>query len=370
MTDHITIEAARRAHAILGGALPSERRQDSDPFTALRRRVSLPRIIERAQEQRRFEGAEGEYLHETAHRFGKLYDQSRPIIDWELLAPATQQRDASVAGSGGYLVSTSVSAAADALRPTTVALQLGATGMDAVGNLSVPRQTGVAPGTWLTGEGVTATEGNQTFGQLALSPKTVGAYTEVSRLLLLQSNADAIIKRDLLAVIGRAIDLAALHGTGLNGQPTGITNTSGIGSFSGTSLALTGLVDAFVGLGDGLGTHGGVAASRTVAGTLRKRAENSGSTRTLWDGALTDGTVIGYPGRSSTAVAAGNLIIGSWEKLLIPVWGGLELMVNPYGDPTSAPQNFQKGIVGMRCFATVDVGITYPSAFALAATVT
>jgi len=290
-------------------------------------------------------------------------------VPWELLSRADT---VGAAATGGYLVSGSaVLPAADALRPMTVVVQLGANVVPVnTANYSLPRQTGKATATWQSTESTVATESDQTFGSVALSPHTVGSYTEVSRLLLLQSDADQVIRRDLLGVVGRAIDLAALHGTGLAGQPLGITNTPGIGSFSGTSLAIAGVVDAFTSLGDGLGEGGGVAANRTVAGTLRKRAETS-SVAMIWQGNVVNGIVAGFPARSSTAVSSGNLLVGSWDKLTIATWnGGLEIMVNPYGDPVTAPNNFAKGIVGIRCFCSLDVGISYPSAFTVATAVT
>ena len=150
----------------------------------------------------------------------------------------------------------------------------------------------------------------------------------------------------------------------------GITNTAGIGSFSGTSLAIGGIVDAFTALGDGLDDGGGVAANRTVAGTLRKRVETSAAVM-IWQGNVVNGTVAGFPARSSTAVASGNLIIGSWDKLTIATRnGGIEIMVNPYGDPITAPNNFKMGIVGIRCFCSLDVGLSFPSAFTVATAVT
>jgi hypothetical protein len=109
-----------------------------------------------------------------------------------------------------------------------------------------------------------------------------------------------------------------------------------------------------------------------VAGALRARAEVSGGgTRTLWEGKLDDGTCMSYPARSSTAVASGNLIVGSWDKLTIAVWNsGIELAINPFGDPVSAPNNFARGVIGIRAFCSLDVGLSYPSAFTVASAVT
>jgi hypothetical protein len=55
----------------------------------------------------------------------------------------------------------------------------------------------------------------------------------------------------------------------------------------------------------------------------------------------------------------------------IVTWGqGIEVTVNPYGDTVNSQYNFQKGIVGVRCFLTADVGPTFPSAFNFASAVT
>jgi HK97 family phage major capsid protein len=349
--------------------LSAEQRRDVG-FDALCARASLARLIERASQGRYFDGAEGEVLTETARRSGKLYDQNRPTVPWEMLS--TRADTVGAAATGGYLVpGSAVLPAADALRPTTVVVQLGANVVPvSTANYNLPRQTGRSTAIWQSTESTVVTESDQTFGSVALTPHTVGSYTEVSRLLLLQSDADQVIRRDLLGVVGRAIDLAALHGTGINGQPLGITGTPGIGSFSGTTLAIGGIVDAFVALGDGLSDSGGVAANRTIAGTLRKRVE-TGAASMIWNGNVVEGTVAGFPARSSTAVASGNLILGSWEKLTIATWnGGVDIMVNPYGDPVTAPNNFAKGILGIRCFCSLDIGISYPSAFSVASAVT
>ena len=58
------------------------------------------------------------------------------------------------------------------------------------GPVAIPRQTGGATAYWVA-ENSAVTEGNQTFAQLPLTPNTVGAYTQISRLLQLQSSPDA-----------------------------------------------------------------------------------------------------------------------------------------------------------------------------------
>lgn len=279
-------------------------------------------------------------------------------------------------GSGGYLVETKNLPAADALRPSMLTLQLGATLIPAPygANVSLPNQSTVATATWLSTETSTVAESDQAFGQTVFIPHTVSAYTEVSRLLILQGApdpAEQVVRRDLIAVIGRAFDLAALFGSGINGQPHGLADMAGVSTFSGTSLSLTSVIDAAVALGDALDGSCGVATTKTLAGTLRTREEFTGSTKTLWMGNLIAGTCCDFPARSSSQITAGSLFIGSWEKLNVVCWGdGIEVMANPYGDYISGNANFKKGIVGIRAFLTCDVAPTYASAFNYASAVT
>jgi HK97 family phage major capsid protein len=44
--------------------------------------------------------------------------------------------------------------------------------------------------------------------------------------------AEAVVRQDLTQQLSLAIDLAALRGSGTNGQPTGVANTSGINTIS------------------------------------------------------------------------------------------------------------------------------------------
>jgi len=59
-------------------------------------------------------------------------------------------------------------------------------------------------------------------------------------------------------------------------------------------------------------------------------------------------------------LTANQLILASWEFLNIPIYGALEIQVNPFGQA-----NFQKGAIGVRTFITLDVGLTFPAAFSL-----
>lgn len=288
------------------------------------------------------------------------------LVPYEILSNRADV--AATSAAGGYLIGEQANLpAADALRPRMVIGGLGATIIPAPygANVSLPKQSGTATAHWLTSETDPVPEVDQVFGQVAFSPHTVGGYTELSRLLLRQAaptSADAVISRDLGGVVARAIDLAALFGTGAAGQPLGIAGTAGIGTFSAAACSLGSLVNATSALGNALDESAGVATTLAVAGSLRQRVEVAGGTRMLWEGSLLNGLVTGLPARSSTALTAGDIIIGSWAYLNVVTYGALEISVNPFA---MAGQQFQKGIVGVRCFATVDTAPTYAAAFTL-----
>ena len=216
-------------------------------------------------------------------------------------------------------------------------------------------------------EATAITESQQTFGQMALSPKTAGAYTEISRQLLLQSSpgAEQLVQSDLAQVVALAVDLAVLNGSGSGGQPTGIIGTSGIGSVTGTSLAYAGIVEFQTDTagGNALFDSSGYVTTPAVAGLLKQRVKFSSTASPIWEGKLLEGTVDGYRAMASNQVPSANILFGDFSKVVLAEWGVLEVEVNPYA-------NFAAGIVGVRAMYSIDVGVRYAAAFSLATSVT
>ncbi len=368
--DHFDLAAAR--HAMNGAALAHQRTLDAlqlinQPhgggrgdiaWGKLMRSFSISKALsDRARE--RLDGVEREVNDEIAKRQPAQTPNS-VLVPWAALA--TRADTVASAAGGGYLVQTANLTAADVLRPNLVCGPLGETIIPAPhgANVNLPKQTAAGTAYWLSGETTTAAEANQAFGQTAFMPKTVAAYTELSRLLKLQaapSAADAIIANDLTKVLARAVDLAQLHGTGIGGTLTGLTTIAGTGAFSAATTNTATIVNAAGSLGDAFGPSTGLAAPLSVATALRQRQETATS-RTLWEGNLLDGNSAGLRARSSTAVNAATLIIGSFEYLHLVVWGDLEISVNPYA-------GFQSGISGIRAMMTCDSGVTWPAAFTI-----
>jgi HK97 family phage major capsid protein len=297
---------------------------------------------------------------------------ARPMTPSEEFAALMQRagrRDLTVASlsGGGYLVDTQNQGFIDMLRNSTVCYPMGARRLSGLqGNVTIPKRTAGATGYWLASESTAITESGQTFGQLSLSPKTVGAYNEISRLLVMQSSpdAEAITMSGLALDVGLAMDLGSLTGSGSGGQPTGLLNISGIGS----------VADATVDYGDVIEFQTDVAAANalsgassagyvmapTTAGLLKQRVKFANTASPLWEGRLDRGQVDGYPAMSSNQLSA-QIIFGDWSQMIIAEWGVLEIALNPAA-------NFPAGIVGVRAMYTVDVGLRYAAAFSAMAT--
>lgn len=317
-------------------------------------------------------GYELECSRAVAQKLGRVNEPHKFFVPYEVLERQVpvQKRDASVGtpSAGGYLVTTENQGFIEILRNRSVAFRMGARRLSGLqGNVTVPRQSAAGTGYWLTTETSTPTESQPTFTQMALSPKTVAAYTEVSRLLMLQSSpaAEGIVTDDLAQVVALAADLSVLSGSGASGQPTGLTTVSGTGSVTGTSLAYAGVLEfqTDVATSNVVPVRGGYVTTPAVAGLLMARSRFSNTDTPLWVGNLWDGQMAGFPAMSSNQIGAATAIFGDWQEVVVGEWGVLEVEVNPYA-------NFQAGIIGVRAMYSLDVGIRRPFAFSIATSIT
>jgi HK97 family phage major capsid protein len=258
----------------------------------------------------------------------------------------------------------------DHLRTRTVAYRLGALFLTGLrGNATVPKQTGASTASWLSDETTVIAESQPTLGQLSLTAKNVAALTDVSHQMAVQASpaVEALVLRGMAADLAVAVDAAVINGSGASGQPTGILQTSGIGSVSGTSLTYDTALEF---QSDVLAANAlvnpatcGYVAPVATAKLLANRQKFSGTDATLWSGNLADGQLAGFPAMSSEHVPASHLLFGDWSSILVAEWGVLELMTNPF-------QNFATGVIGVRAIWSVDIGLRYAASFSRATAVT
>jgi len=267
------------------------------------------------------------------------------------------------AGASGsnYLVPSEAAAAVDILRPWSVTMQAGITVMPGlVGNTPIPKTTATSTGYWLSDEATDITASQPTIGQVSLSPKMAGALVQYTHQLRAQSDVENILRRELLRTTGSLIDAAVFNGSGGSGQPTGLLNTSSIGTQSGTSLAWAGILTMEGQCGDANAEPSAWIATPTVRKLLKGRERASGSGM-VWN----DFGLNGKPAFATTTLPAGTLVTGDWSQLVLGMWGGLEIQVAP---PNAA--GFKAGTLAIRLLASVDVGVLHPAAFSKSTSVT
>lgn len=308
-----------------------------------------------------------------AQKLGRMPDPNKFYVPFEVQgrqvkAPQTRDLTVGTTTAGGFLVETTNMSFIELLRNRSVAYRMGARRLSGlVGNVTVPRQSAAATAVWLANEASTATESQQTFGQMALTPKTVGAYTEISRQLLLQSSPDAesIVTVDLATVCALAVDLGVIAGSGAAGQPTGIVNTAGIGSVTGTAMDYADVLQfqADVAAANVMPVNGGYVTTPAVALLMMTRQRFNSTDTPLWVGNIWDGQMSGFPAMSSNQMTAATMLFGDWAQVIVGEWGVLEVEVNPYA-------NFQAGIIGVRAMVSMDVGLRYAAAFSYSTSIT
>ena len=248
----------------------------------------------------------------------------------------------------------------EVLRNSSSVMQAGATTLRGLqGNIVIPKKTGASSAAWIATEGAAATESEFTTGSVTMSPKVIGAFTDASRLMLQQSSLDVenLIRNDLSASIATAIDLGALAGSGSSGQPTGIANTSGINT---TTFAAA--VPTFAEL---VAMESAVSNDNALTGSLRyiARPADWGNLKTV-DKASgfgqmivgPDGNINGYDVIRSNQVTSGDYYFGNFADLLIGLYGGLDITVDPYALSTS-------GGVRIVALQTLDVAVRHAVSF-------
>jgi HK97 family phage major capsid protein len=278
--------------------------------------------------------------------------------------------------AGGNLVATDLLSGSfiDALRNAMVIQGMGArmlTGLQ--GNITIPKQTGAATAFWVA-ENSAPTESQQTLGQVTMTPKTVGAFTDIGRRLLLQSSIDVeqMVSTDLATVLGLAIQQAAINGSGASNQPSGLLTLitpSVIGGTNGAAPTWQNMIDLETNVAVGNADIGslGYLTNVKVRGKLKSTQKFSGTNgMPVWDAG--DTPINGYQAGITNAVPSNltkgtssgvcsAVIFGNFADLMIGMWGGLDLMVDPYTGSTA-------GTVRVVALQDVDVAVRNVESFA------
>ncbi len=263
--------------------------------------------------------------------------------------------------AGGNLVADELLSGSfiDLLRNRLALAQAGVTMLTGLqGNISIPRQTSAATAYWV-GENSSPTESQQAIDQVNMTPKTVGAYVDYSRRLLLQSSIDVegMVRNDLARVIALELDRAAIYGTGSSNQPLGLVNTTGIGS---QTITTYGTFAEYIGMETDVASANADAGSMryiinaAARGALKSTAKSASAVAAGF--VFEDGEINGYPAIVSNQLTNNDALFGDFSMMIMGMWSGLDLTVDPYAGATA-------GTVRIIALQDVDVAVKQPGAF-------
>lgn len=317
-------------------------------------------------------------------------DWSQSPLEHEVSVQAREKAQKAMATSpdtaGGFLIPTEVllDQVIPLLYSSSVAMTLGARDLGGLRAIptTIPRVSGGTTAYWV-GEGSTITASDMTLANISLSPKILATLTAFSDLLgsVGVPSIDQMIREDMAMQAALKLDLAALKGTGSGGEPTGILNTTGIGtsavttSFGGDTydelLAMRSTVRGNNALTGSLGwvfaNADFLALEQTSDKTLSVQSVDTGVTnvqplqrRTLLETRGNDDYVLGARAMVSTQLTSGGtpmeVIFGNWQDLVVASWGGMRV------DTTNAV-GFTTGQNHIRTMQYVDIGVRHAASF-------
>jgi HK97 family phage major capsid protein len=272
----------------------------------------------------------------------------------------------------------------DALRSRMVLADAGAVIISGLtGDVAIPKGGSITGG-WVDGENAAGTEGKPTVTQVTGTPHTASGWTDISRRLMLQSSIDveAFVQGELMNTIARLIEVAAFAGTNANGQPKGLASATGL---NGPTIATPNTITRAEALSfiqmimtdnaefpnqswimrptgwanlanrlpvvgiDNTGAEGGtVVAGGPVPGYILNTETKS---------------MLGFPYHVTTNVPEHSLWFGAWSQLVIGMWSGVDLTVDPYSNSTS-------GAVRLVALQDADIMVRNGQAFSYNAALT
>lgn len=278
------------------------------------------------------------------------------------------------AADGGNLTEEGERRYLDILKDKLVVAGLGATVLtDLVGTFTAISSSAVQAA-W-EGEGDKNELKKVAYSKLTMTPHRSSVSVATTKDLLRQTSFD--VEADLLNKITDAhaqlLEKAAINGSGSDGEPTGILNTTGIGSVAmgtnGGAIDWKHIVALETEVNSKNANRGRMAylSNAKVNGVLKVTEMATGTARFLLSNEAPK-ILNGYPfdwtnlvpstltkGTATSKCSA--LIFGNFQDLYIGQWGGIDIVVDPY---TGA----RNGEIIITLNAWNDIKVVEPKSFA------
>lgn len=228
-----------------------------------------------------------------------------------------------------------------------------------VGNVSIPKQ--LADGmAYVLGEEEEPAASEGSFGQIKMNPLTLGARTELTRRFIMQSSIDAEnFARQLLATAqAQKLQQLALYADGSGNLPTGVKYLTGVNA---VQFAIAGkptfpeLVQLETEIAADDADVEGMAyvLNARMRGHCKSTQKMDNTPSMIWE---TGNTVNGYKAITTNHVVDGDVFFGNWADMLIGLWGGLDIIADPFTKSTS-------GVTRITAFQDFDMTVRHPESF-------
>ena len=308
-------------------------RKLSELQKAAGRKFSITKFLRDIIEHREPQGLEGEVAKIGADELKRSGQTPRGFVIPTAFLRATGQGAASSTPSdGNVLITESSPRYVESLKDRLVCAKLGAT---ILGDL-----TGVVPvftndtvsASWLA-EAAAASVSKIAFEKKTMSPHRASIVGAFSKDLIYQTSVDVenVVTNELINAHAKLIEQAVINGSGSNGQPTGILNTTGIGAVtSGGTLSWANVValESTVASANALQGNLGYLTNGAVMGDLKTISKSASNPTFLLDAPYNN--LNGYKFEWTNLVPADTIVFGNWADLFIGQWGGLDIVVDNY----------------------------------------
>ena len=351
-------------------------RQLSEPEKKELRQFSIAKFLREASSREGLEGFEAEMNEEAQKELAACGRSAEGVAIPSILMGVNfvgkrtgDYNNATDSGYGPEFKAITQWTYVEALKNAMVAAKAGVRYIPGMqGNARIVKG-GAAAASWLTEESA-ASVSKLAYTTVDMTPKRLqilGGYT----MDLLKQSAlpvEQLIWDELISAHAQSLDAAIFNGSGSSGQPTGVLAASNTNSIAmgadGDSMTWAKLVQMETEVAADNGLFGSLAyvTNSKVAGDLKtiQKAANTGLF--LMDGDRANG----YPVLASNAIPSNgskgggsNLstaIFGNWNEVLVPQWGGLSFLVDPYSQKA-------KAVIEVTAIAYHDVCVRRPEAF-------
>lgn len=323
---------------------------------------------------RNLDGLEKEVDEMGAKEYERLGLERRGHVIPSAYLRAASGQNYTTAADGGNLTEEGERRYLDILKDKLVVARLGATVLtDLVGTFTAISSSAIQA-SW-EGEATKTDVKKTSYTKMSMTPHRSAVSVAITKDLLRQTSFD--VEKDLLDKITSAhanlLENAAISGTGSGNQPTGILNTSGIGSVAmgtnGGAIDWKHIVELETEVNSNNANRGSLAylSNAKVNGALKVTEMAAGTARFLLSNEAPK-ILNGYPfdwtnlvpdnlTKGTAATSCSALIFGNFQDLYIGQWGGIDIVVDPY---TGA----RTGEIYTTLNAWNDVKVVEPKSFA------